>query len=112
MAQEWQMQELLNTIDKSVYIYDNDDIKDFQVLKSDYLELILCSGLKDKDNNDIYENDICFDSKTQEFFKVYYENSKWLILSLENDELKELFDNHKDLTVIGNVFEGIKKIIL
>lgn len=73
------------------------------------VELIQCSGLKDKNGKLIYQEDIVRDTSTQTVYKVSY---KKCVFYLENEEyigyfheLSKCFSISR-LEVIGNIYEN------
>ena len=73
------------------------------------VELMQYTGLKDKDNKEIYEGDILFESFGEKYYKVIFENGGF------RAEFKGDFDEHSfDLIdvvaqgceIVGNIYEN------
>ena len=75
------------------------------------VELMQYTGLKDKDNKEIYEGDILFESFGEKYYKVIFENGGF------RAEFNGDFEDHsfdlidvvaQSCEVIGNIYENSK----
>ena len=95
-----------------IYHYGFDDFEgNFENFNS--IELLQYTGLKDKNENEIYEGDILFESFGERYYKVIFENGSF------RAEFKGDFDEYSfDLMdvvahrceVVGNIYENSKLI--
>ena len=75
------------------------------------VELMQYTGIKDKDNKEIYEGDILFESSGERYYKVVFENGSF------RAEFKGDFEEYsfdlidvvaQSCEVIGNIYENSK----
>lgn len=70
----------------------------------DEIELMQYTGLKDMKGKEIYEGDILFESFSEEYFKVVFENGSF---RAEVDEYSlDLEDYAHICEVVGNIYEN------
>ena len=74
----------------------------------DEIELMQYTGLKDMRGKEIYEGDILFESSSEEYFKVIFENGSF---RAEVDEYSlDLEDYAHICEVVGNIYENLELI--
>ena len=85
------------------YSFDENNI-----LYEKNLKIMQYTGLKDKNNKEIYEGDIVFESSGKEYFKVVFEDGSF---RLESEEYSLLLKNYVHICeVVGNIYENSELI--
>nr|DAP15138.1 MAG TPA: YopX protein [Caudoviricetes sp.] len=78
------------------------------------VELMQYTGLKDKNNKEIYEGDILFESFGERYYKVVFENGSFKA-EVEGDFEEYFFDLidvvAQGYEVVGNIYENPELII-
>jgi len=98
----------IDILHKEIFFSNGDvDCCGFADLK--YIELMQYTGLKDKNNKEIYEGDILFESFGERYYKVVFENGSFRA-EFEGDFEEHSFDLidvvlHR-CEIIGNIYEN------
>ena len=98
----------IDILHKEIFFSNGDvDCCGFADLK--YIELMQYTGLKDKNNKEIYEGDILFESFGERYYKVVFENGS-VRAEFEGDFEEHSFDLidvvlHR-CEIIGNIYEN------
>ena len=98
----------IDILHKEIFFSNGDvDCCGFADLK--YIELMQYTGLKDKNNKEIYEGDILFESFGERYYKVVFENGSFRA-EFEGDFDEYSFDLidvvAQGCEIIGNIYEN------
>lgn len=78
-------------------------------LKIDEIELMQSTGLKDKNNKEIFEGDILFGHAGEDFLEIVefdIEEGKWIRRDIWYNSKLDLSENNEFMEIIGNIYEN------
>lgn len=98
----------IDILHKEIF-FSNEDVDCYEHTDFKYIELMEYTGLKDKNNKEIYEGDILFESFGEKYYKVVFENGSFKA-EFEGD-FEEYSFNLIDVVaqgceVVGNIYEN------
>ena len=98
----------IDILHKEIF-FSNDDVDYCEISDFKYIELMEYTGLKDKNNKEIYEGDILFESFGEKYYKVVFENGSFRA-EFEVDFEEHSFDLidvvAQNCEVVGNIYEN------
>lgn len=98
----------IDILHKEIF-FSNDDVDYCEISDFKYIELMEYTGLKDKNNKEIYEGDILFESFGEKYYKVVFENGSFRA-EFEVDFEEYYFDLidvvAQNCEVVGNIYEN------
>ena len=97
----------IDILHKEIF-FSNENVDCYEHVDFKNIELMQYTGLKDKNNKEIYEGDIVFESSGKEYFKVVFEDGSF---RLESEEYSLLLKNYVHICeVVGNIYENSELI--
>ena len=98
----------IDILHKEIF-FSNGDVDCYGFSDFKYIELMQYTGLKDKNNKEIYEGDILFESFGERYYKVIFENGSFRA-EFEGDFEEYSFDLidvvAQGCKVVGNIYEN------
>ena len=98
----------IDILHKEIF-FSNGDVDYCEISDFKYIELMEYTGLKDKNNKEIYEGDILFESFGEKYYKVVFENGSFRA-EFEVDFEEHSFDLidvvAQNCEVVGNIYEN------
>ena len=98
----------IDILHKEIF-FSNGDVESCGFADLKYMELMQYTGLKDKNNKEIYEGDIVFESFGERYYKVVFENGSFRA-EFNGDFEEYSFDLidvvAQNCEVVGNIYEN------